>query len=255
MERKNRIWTVSSKGGVGTSTVCVNLARAFAAAGQRVLLVDLDTTSPSLDVLLGVDNAVYDVRDALLGRMSIKDAAVRLPSSPNMYLLCGTLDPAGDLPLTKLDSALCQAEKDLGISVVLLDTHSPGRYAKTIASIVSHTVLVTEPLPLPLYAAEKCGVFMREIDAPNLKMVVNRYDFTAKPVSLCSMIDQVGVPLLGVIAKDEDMAQAQLHGKMAKEGASHNTVCGFRNIAHRLFGQHCPLFSGFKKFDRKKFIG
>ncbi len=254
MQKKNRIWTVSSKGGVGTSTVCVNLARAFAAAGLRVLLVDLDTTAPSLDMLLGVENSVYDVKDVLLGRMRVADAVVRLPHSPNMYLLCGTLDPTADLCLTNLSAALDEAEQSLGVSVVLLNTHGPGHHAKTVASVVTDTLLVTHPGALSLHAAEQCGVFLRGIEAPNLRLVINQYNIETAEPPLISLIDATGVQLIGVIPDDKEMANAQLQGKMAKEGATPNTVCAFRNIAHRLRGQHAPLFSRFKGIRRRKLI-
>ena len=257
METKKRIWTVSSKGGVGTSTVCVNLARAFAAAGQRVLLIDLDTSCPGLDMLLGVEHdAVYDTRDVLLGRASVADAAIKLPHSDNMFLLCGAFDPTGDLPLTALDAALKQAETELGISVTLFDSHGLGIYANTMASIATHTLLVVEPTSLSLRGAESCGIFLESIHAPRLKMVVNRYDFDLldPPYTLAEMIDLAGVSLLGVIPLDMGMADAQSRGMMAKEGAAYNTICAFRNIAHRIFMRHSPLFSGYKKFNRKKYI-
>lgn len=254
MNNTNRIWTVSSKGGVGTSTVCVNLARAFAAAGQRVLLVDLDTAAPSLDMLLGVDNSVYDVRDALLGRIRVADAVVHLPQSPNMYLLCGTLDPTADLPLTTLDSVLSEAEQTLGVSVILLNTHGPGHYAKTVASSVTDTLLVTHPGALSVHVAEQCGIFLKSINAPNIKLVINQYDMELAEPPLISLIDAIGVQLLAVIPDDKDMAKAQLSGKMAKEGAGQNTICAFRNMAHRIRGQHAPLFSHFTGIKRRKLI-
>ena len=254
MTTKKRIWTVSSKGGVGTSTVCVNLARAFAAAGLRVLLIDLDTTAPALDMLLGVENTVYDVKDALLGRMPVAEAVVHLPHSPNMYLLCGTLDPTADLPLTGLERVMLEAERTLGVSVILLNTHGPGHYAKTLASLVTDTLLVTHASPLPLYTAEQCGVFLRGIEAPNIKLVINQYDMETAEPPIISVIDATGVQLLGVVPEDKEMAKAQLQGKMAKEGAGHNTVCAFRNMAHRLFGQPAPLFSRFKGVSRRKLI-
>ncbi len=44
----------SAKGGVGKSTVAVNLAAAFAAMGMRTGLLDLDVYGPSLPTLLGI---------------------------------------------------------------------------------------------------------------------------------------------------------------------------------------------------------
>ena len=52
---KHKVAVISGKGGVGKSTVTVNLAAAFAQKGYRVGILDADIHGPSVPRLLGLD--------------------------------------------------------------------------------------------------------------------------------------------------------------------------------------------------------
>ncbi len=54
---KHKIMVASGKGGVGKSTVTVNLARALQSRGYRVGVLDADITGPSIAKLLGVETS------------------------------------------------------------------------------------------------------------------------------------------------------------------------------------------------------
>jgi ATP-binding protein involved in chromosome partitioning len=58
---KHKIAVISGKGGVGKSTVTVNLATAFAKMGLKVGILDADIHGPSVPRLLGVSGAQIQV--------------------------------------------------------------------------------------------------------------------------------------------------------------------------------------------------
>src|SRR3954469_20689779 len=86
---KNIIAVSSGKGGVGKSTVAVNLAVALALDGAKVGLMDADVYGPNVPLMLGVGNARPEVEGNKL--LPIEAYGVRLMSM-------AVLQP-GDKPL------------------------------------------------------------------------------------------------------------------------------------------------------------
>ena len=83
-----RIVITSGKGGVGKTTVTVNLGRALAMLGFRVCMIDVDFGLNNLDVVMGVESKVmYDICDVLEGRCRVKQALVQDETKKNLYLL------------------------------------------------------------------------------------------------------------------------------------------------------------------------
>lgn len=72
------IAVTSGKGGVGKTTVAINLAMAFAERGREVMLMDADLGLANIDVMLAL-KPVHNLAHVIDGACSIEDAVVTGP--------------------------------------------------------------------------------------------------------------------------------------------------------------------------------
>ena len=141
----SRIAVVSQKGGVGKTTVSLNLALALAERGRSTLLVDLDPQGGVGHSLARGDSELVGLADVLAGAATVVDAV--LPThAPGLSLLPrGRLDPVDVCELElmlhapgRLEAVL--AEADAGFDVTVIDTPSglgmPTRAALRVADYV-----------------------------------------------------------------------------------------------------------------------
>lgn len=63
---KNIITVASGKGGVGKTTVTVNLALALADKGKKIGLLDADIYGPNVPHMLGIENEIARIKDSKL---------------------------------------------------------------------------------------------------------------------------------------------------------------------------------------------
>ncbi len=118
------IAVVGAKGGVGTTTIAVNLAVALAQFGQRVVLVDADLRGPNVDALCQLDDGDSLV-EVLAGSRSAREVLRRGPAG--MRVLSGKWSPGEPIECTPAAQArLLEQLRSLGgeVDVILLDAGS-----------------------------------------------------------------------------------------------------------------------------------
>jgi chromosome partitioning protein len=149
------IAVTNNKGGVGKTTTAVNLAVALALAGQRVLLVDLDSQA-SASGWFGVPRRHLRPSTAtcLLDRYPIRKA-IRPTSIPRLELLTGSLE------LASADVALCNIRgREIALrrmldnirtdyGVLILDC-PPSLSLLGVNALMASDVLIVPVVPEPL---------------------------------------------------------------------------------------------------------
>ena len=78
----------SGKGGVGKSSMTINIGYALASSGMKVCLIDADFGLKNLDVMMGLENRViYDLKDVISNKCSLNQILVKDKRMESLYLL------------------------------------------------------------------------------------------------------------------------------------------------------------------------
>lgn len=263
MPSYKRLLIASSKGGVGKSTTALGLAAAFARDGRRVLLIDLDQTSRSLDMLTGCENdALYDLGD-LAGECN-PDKVILTPSKKLPTL---SFVPACHLRRLR---ALCEekeldegefirsvVERILGgcnHDIIICDTGGGISIPTAIADMFDLTLITSEQSKTSIRAAEYAASQLEKNGAKAMRLVICSFDISGverrERAGIIEMIDSSYLPCAGVVPFDPELQRSQDLGVIADE--KFVSSLAYRNIAHRISGVEVRLFDNIGKLERKR---
>lgn len=203
-QSKAHVIAVSSrKGGVGKTTIAVNMAIALERMGYKILLVDADTTNPSATIYLGMTYTNKGLHQ-LLSRDSLLSDNVTVHKQSGLHVLAGSLsrNPAPftqEAERTLLDK-IFRSDYDLAI----IDT-GPG-YTAPPAFRVSdgsfELLFVTTPFETSLASIIRSA---DAADSLNIKhrLVVNRVNGKDYQLNEKEIMHVYGGELIGMIPEDE----------------------------------------------------
>jgi flagellar biosynthesis protein FlhG len=172
--RERTIAITGGKGGVGKSTLAVNLAVAYARRGARALAIDGDLGMADLNLLLGVapERSLLDVvRGCPVEQILVAAHGIHLlPALNGSYALENLDAPARDALLAAIQSL------DRSFDTRIVDVAAGiGATQTCLAGAVADPVVVVTPEPLSLADAYAClKVLARHEGVQHAHVVANR---------------------------------------------------------------------------------
>jgi len=212
---KHKIAVISGKGGVGKSTITVNLAAAFALHGNRVGILDADIHGPSVPKLLGLTGQRLKVGPPgafpVIGPLGLKVVSIDffLPEEglPTIW--------RGPLKMT----AIRQFLSDIvwgELDILFIDLPpGTGDEPLSIAQLLPEmdgVIIVTMPSELSRSVVKKAITFAQRLGMPIIGVVENMSGFVCpkcgEKIDIFQsgggrkLAEEAGVPFLGSIPID-----------------------------------------------------
>ncbi len=240
------IVVTSGKGGVGKSSVSVNLAYSLCDKGYHVCLIDADFGLKNLDVMLGLENrTIYDMQDIVDGNCSVEQALIKDKRYSNLSLLpaCKSLQ-FKEMDVEHLKNLINIIK--LKYDYIIID--SPAGVEKGFSyaiSLVKEAIVVVNLDIASLRDADRVvGLLMKE-GIHHISMIINKVNnediSSQRCLTIDDAIDILSLPVLGIVYEDHLMIEANNKGVPIFTNKQSIISQCFTNIVERMEGKSVPF--------------
>ena len=225
--KKSRIITVTSgKGGVGKTSVSINLAIQFRLQGKSVIIFDADFGLANIEVMFGAIPK-YNLSDLVYRGKDLKDIIVKGPMDIGFVSGGSGITSFGDLSKDQIMYLVYKIkELESMADIIIIDTGAG--ISSTVMDFVvasSEVLLVTTPEPTSitdsyslLKALNKHKDFRRE--NTHIKVITNKVDNYEEGINLYNKLNvvvgkflHIDIDFLGIIEPDENMSKSVIQQK------------------------------------------
>jgi ATP-binding protein involved in chromosome partitioning len=239
----------SAKGGVGKSTVAVNLACAFARLGLATGLMDADIYGPSVPQMMGVSGQpglTAEKRMIPAEAHGVKVSSIGLIVEPEAAMIWR--GPMASRAFTQLINEVAWGDADRPLDLLVLDLPpGTGDILLTLSQKIAldGVVIVSTPQAVALADVRRGAAMFRKLEVPVLGVIENMAYFpdpvSGSPIEIFGrggakgLAAEIEVPFLGELPIDIGLRQSgDLGAPLTATAPESATAKMFMAIAERL---------------------
>lgn len=237
---------VSGKGGAGKTSLTAGIGAALAQLGNRTLCVDCDVGLRNLDLAMGLtEQSLMDFTDVAAGRCTLEEAVVEHPLQPGLFLLNAPAQETIDL-VTRTQMKALAAHIRTHFDFCLADAPAGmGDGFSLVTAAADRIALVAALDPLSIRDAQRIVMELAAFPVGHARLIVNRVrlrPFRRADLTVDDVMDQAGLPLLGLVPESDAFPQSLRDGLPVTLRYPHSIAArACRRIARRMTGEAVKL--------------
>ena len=234
------IAVLSGKGGTGKTSLCAGIATALADSGLSVLCIDCDVGLRNLDISLGIsDLGGLSFLEVASGPYSLEQATEH-PQYPFLQFLTAPMHCNASQVDQKAFAAMLRHAREMFQYVFLDAPAGIDAGFQLAARYADRVLLVTGADPASVRDAQRAGELLEKMGKDDVRLIVNRVSkkmFDALGSNVDDIMDQAGLPLIGVVPEDPGVTlSAAFEKPLLKHKRKGAASMACRRIAQRIRG-------------------
>ncbi len=197
------IGVISGKGGVGKTTLVVNLGAALAARGKKVIIIDCNITTSHLGSYLGMYYCPVTINQVLRGDAEVADIIYDHHSGMKIIPASLRVEDIRGVEFSRLKEVVRKLGEDC---IIILDA-APGlgREAAITMRASDEIIYISTPFVPSIIDVVKCKNMANEIGLKHIGLVLNMvtresYELTKKDAENMS-----GLPVISTVPMDKNV--------------------------------------------------
>ena len=238
------IAVLSGKGGTGKTSVCAAVSTALARMGHKVLAIDCDMGLQNLDISLGLsDTGAISFVDVCEGGYRLDQAAKHHRFETLSFLTAPLNRTAESIDDEGFRDMVRSAKREFDYIFLDAPAGIDGGFSLA-AKYADRCLIVTGADPAAIRDASRAAQRLELMGKTDVKLIVNRVSrklFSTMSVTVDDVMDNAGLPLIGVVPEDQHVTLAAAFGTPLIAYTNRGAAKACEAIAKRLEGRHVPL--------------
>jgi MinD-like ATPase involved in chromosome partitioning or flagellar assembly len=229
---------VSGKGGVGTTTVTINLGCALTGFGRDCVVLDGDLYKSNIGLHLGSQNVEKTIHGVLEGKHRIHDSCY--VHSSGLKIILGDSSKNVYQMKIKSDNLKESVFSLVGACEVVLIDCGNGFFDNTKHAILSvdKLLIVVESDIVSLMDTLKIIFFAKEKGIEIIGVIVNKHFDDGINLDVKNIEELLMVPVIGTVPFDHDVRKSlSLHHPVCYSHPKADSTVSFKKIAAKLIGE------------------